>query len=849
MLSIKKTALHNFTKIILILLSITIITSCNSVKRLKTDEYLLKENAIIVNDKKETDIAVNSYLHQRPNTKLLWTYIGVGIYNYSNPDFEKTYEDYIENHPKTTKTVSAIFSKKQVRVVYKFNKDLNNYIRKNGEEPVIVDSKKTAKSVKSLIGHYKNNGFFDVEVSTKEKEHKKKKKSVDYIVTTNEPYYLGEIDTEIQSAVLAKIYKTHKEKSFIKKGQQFNVKDFEKEQNRLTSLFRNNGIYYYGEDYLHFDIDTTDSTSHHKDILLKIKNPNYKLNNKVVTDTFRIQKVKRINIYTDYSFNAKDEIYADSSSYNNYKLFAHKKLKFNAKHLSNAIVITPNGIYKDTERELTIRYLNDLRIFRSPINIDYIEDEDGQLIANILLTPKKKFGIDTQADFTHSNIKPFGIQGKLGFYDKNIFKGSEIFKFSFQGSFLNVAEDVSDPDFNFFGLSAWEIGSNASLRIPRIYFPLNTSKLIPKSMRPTTNIGVSLSFQKNIGLDRQNIAGNITYNWKSSNKKKHQFELINVQYINNINSYKYFKVFKSELRKLSTVAQTIVDSNTVNSDGEITNTTGYINYVLNASHNFETTNFEDFKKVQQIKERKNIITEDILVPVMSYSYTYNNQQTIKDNDFSFFKAKVISAGSITSALTQKNDEGRKVLFGLPIAQYIKTEVEFIRYWDLLNNNNLVFRTFIGAAIPFGNSTDIPFSRSYRAGGSNDIRAWRSFDLGPGSSVSNLDFNIGNLKLVSNIEYRFKILNSLYSAIFIDAGNVWDITNSTLTSNDAKFNNFGSLKDIAIGSGIGIRYDFSFLILRIDTGFKTYEPYLQGNKWFKNYDFKHAVYNFGINYPF
>ena len=108
---------------------------------------------------------------------------------------------------------------------------------------------------------------------------------------------------------------------------------------------------------------------------------------------------------------------------------------------------------------------------------------------------------------------------------------------------------------------------------------------------------------------------------------------------------------------------------------------------------------------------------------------------------------------------------------------------------------------------------------------------------------------GSLKLTSNLEYRFKVLNSLNGALFIDAGNIWDITRSPLTSSEAKFNSFNSIKGMAIGSGFGARYDFGFLIFRLDAGFKTYEPYNLDNKWFQNYNFSRAVYNIGINYPF
>ncbi len=166
------------------------------------------------------------------------------------------------------------------------------------------------------------------------------------------------------------------------------------------------------------------------------------------------------------------------------------------------------------------------------------------------------------------------------------------------------------------------------------------------------------------------------------------------------------------------------------------------------------------------------------------------------------------------------------------------------------DNILVFRSFVGAAFPYGNSTNVPFSRSYSAGGSNEIRAWRTFDLGPGGELTNLEYNVSTFKMVSNLEYRFKVTSKIYSALFIDAGNIWDITDSNLVSEEGKLTSFSSLKYTAVGTGIGLRYNFGFLVFRFDTGFKTYEPYLpEGHRWFVNYNFGNAVYNIGINYPF
>ncbi|MBT8263664.1 MAG: BamA/TamA family outer membrane protein, partial [Bacteroidia bacterium] len=136
-----------------------------------------------------------------------------------------------------------------------------------------------------------------------------------------------------------------------------------------------------------------------------------------------------------------------------------------------------------------------------------------------------------------------------------------------------------------------------------------------------------------------------------------------------------------------------------------------------------------------------------------------------------------------------------------------------------------------------------------AGGTNDNRAWTAYNLGPGSSDSNDEFNEANLKLALSMEYRFNLFGRMNGALFVDAGNIWNVLDDVETPG-ASFDGFGSLKDIAVGSGFGMRYDFGFFVLRGDIGFKTYDPsYQLGNRWFNEFNFANAVYNVGINYPF
>ena len=162
---------------------------------------------------------------------------------------------------------------------------------------------------------------------------------------------------------------------------------------------------------------------------------------------------------------------------------------------------------------------------------------------------------------------------------------------------------------------------------------------------------------------------------------------------------------------------------------------------------------------------------------------------------------------------------------------------------------MAFRSFFGIAIPYGNSDNIPFTRSYFAGGSNDNRAWNPYSLGPGSTQNVNDFNEANLKIALNLEYRFPIVGDFKGALFADAGNIWNVWDN-VDDPDATFTGFDSLSELALGTGLGLRYDFTYFVFRVDYGFKTYNPALEASRrWFSEYNFANGELQIGINYPF
>jgi len=325
--------------------------------------------------------------------------------------------------------------------------------------------------------------------------------------------------------------------------------------------------------------------------------------------------------------------------------------------------------------------------------------------------------------------------------------------------------------------------------------------------------------------------------------------LFNIIYVQNLNTANYFGVYENSYNNLNDIA---IRSNYINEGSFLSfpgQANGFISDVLNGNTNISQN---DLTTVNAINERKERLTENNLIFSSSFNYSIDNRDNLVDETFSVFRFKVETAGNLLTAAAlglEKNSDGKQEVLNVVYSQYVKTELDFIKHWDFGNKNIIAFRSFFGIAIPYGNSNNIPFAKSFFAGGANDNRAWTPYNLGPGSLETANEFNEANLKIAFSAEQRSNLFGPLNSAIFIDVGNIWNVLDD-VEDKAATFTSIKSLKNIAIGSGFGLRYDFNFFVLRGDIGFKTYDPsYMEGERWFKDYNFKNAVYNIGINYPF
>ncbi|HEX8014761.1 MAG TPA: BamA/TamA family outer membrane protein [Flavobacterium sp.] len=847
-----------FTKITAFILIAIFICACNAVKRVPNGKSLLTKNDIIVNGKSTNDETASNQMYQKPNSNLLGYKLRLNLYNLAKLNPDSSYQAKFKNNPGKYERQSKILSAKQVdRLGQSFlYKGIHEFLKKTGEAPVIIDTSKTKKTLLRLKSYYFNNGYFNVATNYNIDSVGYKKAKINYNITTGPVYTLDSIRTSISTPALDSLYLKNPEPSVLKSGNQFKTSDFEEEKNRITTYFRNHGAYFFQPTYVTFDVDTI-GKKNKADINLIIKDNSIQEKDSSRTEPFKLYKISDVNIYTDYSpARAKSQI-KDSTTYNNFNLYSYDKLKYKPRAITDAIFITKGGTYADFRTTLSTRYLNNLKIFNYPsiqYEVDKRDSTSQSLIAKVYLTPRKKYSFGATLDLTHSNIQDFGIGASVSETIRNVFNRAETLEISARAN-IGSSKDMANPNDNFFNVS--EYGVDMKLNFPRILMPFGTEKIIPKSMIPSTSIAAGFSKQRNIGLDKESFTGGLSYLWSPKRYNSAKLDLLNAQYVRNLNPDNYFRVYTSSYDELNKIAKIYNTNSSYVENGNLLinyGSTGFTNDVLSGTIPALQPGVSDYENIKSIEERRVRLTENDFILATSYTFTKTTKKDLADNTFYQFKTKIESAGTLLSAISSvaslpKNSNGDYEIFNLAYSEYLKTEFDYIKHWDFGKEKVLAVRSFFGIAIPFGNSDYIPFSRSYYSGGSNDNRAWQPYALGPGSTNAVNDFNEANMKIALSGEFRFKIFGDVKGAIFADAGNIWNVLDN-VTDEKAKFSSLNDFEEIALGSGFGLRYDLSFFVIRLDLGFKTYNPsHDKGDRWFKEYNFGHSVLNFGINYPF
>ena len=844
-------------KLTILFLTVLTLYGCSGTRAFRTRQVLIDKNEVYRESQLLKNDPVNFIITTTANKKFLGIPIKKMIYESAYPEPQKKFEIWLTKKEKRKKHLERWFSPKQVSALKNYSVKLNKWLKNNGEPPAVLDTNAINTSKKRIQQYYKNLGYYNVIVDHDTIHTKPKKVVLQYQISQNKKYEIDSIKTKIDSPQIEKIYTSNAAAAIFKQGDAFEINKFEKERERLFTLFRNNGVFNFQQNSIQFKA-AIDSTGQDLKIpvIIEIQNPQQLVNEISTTVPYQTYTINEIEVFVD-DFNAGINIdqFTDSIQYKDITLFSKGKLKYRPQAITSGIAIKKNQPYSDLDRTLTYRYYTNLKNFKYPsINYSLIPEKEDQLKASIFLTPRERFSLGFDLDFSHSNIQDFGIGLGGGLGIRNVFRGAESLELNIKNT-LGASRDIAQKGDQFFNL--FELGADLKLSFPRLVFPFFENAWTTPEMNPVTQIILGTSIQQNIGLDKQFFKSTYQFDWQPKKNKKVQIKWIDLEFVNNRNLSNYFNVYRNSYDRLNSIAAIYnnqtdfqdVDGNLSIPDG----TEGFINVVLNNETILNEEN-QDFKTVNTIKERQDRLTANNLILGSSFSLNFNSQESIFDENFYQLRWKVDWVGNLLNGVIRavnapENDQGQTQLGGVSPSQYLKSEVDYIKHWPLGNEQVIAFHAFGGLAVPYGNANNMPFSRSYFSGGANYNRAWKAYKLGPGSSNNINEFNEANFKLAFNLEYRFPLSGPLKIGFFIDAGNVWNIFDD-VDDPAFRFDGLQDLSEIAIGSGIGLRYDFDFFVFRFDTGFKTYNPALpEGERWWGEYKLKNAVFNIGINYPF
>ena len=797
-------------KIVLFTLITTLLSSCSISKNLIEGEKILKKNNLFINDVITQNDSLNNLFLQNKNSTFIGIPVGALIYTASKSNTDSIFDNWLLKK-RNKKKLTRLFSEKQVNQIREYYKSFNNWKKDNGEKLVLIDSSKTLESAKNLNSYFQNIGYLDNRVSFEIEDDKTKSffADINYKVSTGPQYYVGDVNSIIESKIIDSIYKNNIDKSFLIKNQIFRTKNFEFERDRLNRLFKNSGIYNFQINSILFDVEI-DSAKNVYSLPIKVI---------IKDDNYKVHKIDKISVKS---------------------LKEVESLDLNSDFISNQIKFKTGSVFNDSLRTITLQNFNKLDLFSFPsISYEYLNKSSNSLEANIILNSKKKYGIGFGLDIKQSNIEDIGVSFENRFKTRNIFKNGENLEISASGS-LGKSANVTISQINY----------DLILRFPKFLFLKNNKALKSLDQRSFINLGASN--QRNIGLDRNSFKFDLNYSWSRKNNF-YNLSLSQVELIKNKNIQNYFNIYSNSYDIINEIAKEYAFDTNYFLNGNLTIPDGIDLFIDDAlSIHSLTLSSEDYKQINYINNRKKRLTTNNLIIGSTFSISNNYETRYDKTNFNQWRIKFQSAGALTNILignSKKNNEGLKTISDLPFSQFIKSELSYIKHWTLGDNSTIASRYFLGFAIPYGNSNNIPFSESFFGGGSNDNRAWEVYRLGPGSSGATDEFNEGNLKIAFNFEYRFKMFGRFNGALFTDIGNIWNILDDT-EDDRRTFNNLKDLNELAIGSGFGLRYDSGLFVFRLDMGLKTYNPARnQDERWFKDFSLKKSVFNIGLNYPF
>ena len=781
-----------YNKFIIIGLIPLLLFACRPARKLQQGEYLLQKNHIVDKDTKVDKSEIEAYIKQKPNRKILLIFrFHLWLHNLANENRIKRkrilHDKKMENR-NNRRIAKGKKSKTYDRQLF------GEWLLNVSEPPVIYDSLAAKKSAKQIKLFLNNKGYFISSVSDSVVHWRRKNRaSVYYTIKAENPYLINKVEYKIPDELLKYYVISDSANCLLKPSNNYDVDVMQKERERISSELSNNGYYLFTKDYVYYEIDST-IENNRVNITLGIKNYAYKYSDysdSIMEKPHQRFYIKNIYIQPDFVSKKMDYIQKDTIRIESgtgkeiadsvkgkdvdYYILHTQDLKFKTRVLLGCVFLRKGELYQLQNVDDTYKRLSELKSFKT-ISI-YFKPVGGDFLdCHIQLSPIPKQSFTLETEGTNTGNGNLGISGSIVYQNRNLLKGAEVFELRLKGG-IEAQKTANSNSANLNPASQFntiELGPELNIYIPRFVIPFKIKA--SKRSNPKTIFTTSFNFQQRPDYTRYIYNMSYSYTWKETAKKRHTISPIVINFV------------KVELQS---------------------------NFLDNINDLYLINSFTDH-----------------MATSTRYSFTYNEQNIKKEENFSFFRANGESSGNILRGIYSlanvikentfvQNDKGSYTVYDVAYSQYLRVDGDFRYYFNSNEINKVVLRLAAGIGKPLANFKALPFERSFFSGGANGIRAWQARTLGPGSYNDGEEISFGQIgdgQIEANVEYRFKMFKMLNGAIFIDAGNTWlQKKDVGRPGGDFQFDRF--TKEIAIGSGVGVRADFGFFIIRFDTGVK------------------------------
>jgi len=671
------------------------------------------------------------------------------------------------------------------------------------QAPVLASQVHPDKTATVLRSRLYSRGYLHAQVSSIV-TLRKGKTSVTYTADLGTPFFLGKVRFPSGSDTLSlRVRKTEKE-SLLKEGMQYDLGVLKNERIRIDGILKDSGFYYFNPDYLLFKADTS-NLNRKVNLSLAIKQD---IPDKAA-EAYHIGKIFfsiRSKLLSDSLTHTSDTVLVSGCYYQD------KDSTFRPEPILNSVFLKSGNLYSQKDHRLTISRLVGMGVF-SYVGIKFKEPDSqkaGILDVYIDLTPMPGKSVTAELEAVTKSDNYTGPELTVSYKNRNLWRGAELLAVNANGSFETQLTGGSKK------YSSYEVGSSVQLFIPHFMTPFPI-KHVSGLYVPKTKVDLGISLLQRVNYFSMDVIHtSFGYQWRESLQKDHSLDLFSVNF------------------------------------AKLLSTTPAFNTLLIENPFLKKSFQEQF-----------IIGSD-------YTFTYNSQLGAPHANQFYFSANLNPAGNaifgIQSLMSSRSatDANPYLIGGYPYAQYTRITTD-TRYFHTFNSKHkIATRLIVAAGIPYGNSNTMPYIKQFFSGGPNSLRAFPARSVGPGSYVipanqagSTFLDQSGDIKLEGNLEYRFQIIGLLKGAAFLDAGNVWLAKkNPEIPGGEFNIDTFES--QLAVGTGIGLRADLSFFILRFDLGIPLRRPNLpESDRWVgnrinfedPNWRSNNLVLNIAIGYPF